>query len=93
LNQEEFVPVKIQGALSEDLDALVRKVLRQALDVRPQDFNVHISRSHGDIVVHVREPFDKKLRFSASAGVEIARELQSILTDIVDEECGPVSAG
>ncbi|HUI42872.1 MAG TPA: hypothetical protein VL523_12980 [Terriglobia bacterium] len=85
------MPVKILGVLPEGLDGLVRKVLRQTLDARTQEFVIHISRPHGDVVVHVREPFDKRLKFTGGAELEIARELQAILADIVDEECGSVT--
>ena len=83
------MPVKVNGVLPGGLDALVRSVLRKALETRPQNFVVHLSREHGDVIVHVREPFDKKLKFSGAAELEVARELQAILTDIVEEECGP----
>jgi len=87
-----MVPVKISGVLPEGLDGLLRKVLRHCLDGRPQDFAVHVSREHGSVVVHVRTPFDKRLKFSSAADLDVARELQSILTDIVDEECGPAQS-
>ena len=85
------MPVNILGQLPQPLDGIVRKVLHRELDPRPQALVVEILRRHGDIVVHVLEPFDKQLKFSQSAESEIGRELSSILTDIVDEEFGPVN--
>jgi len=73
------------------LDGIIRKVLRRELDSRPQALVVEVSQQHGDIVVHLLEPFDKRLKFSQAAGAEVGRELSSILADIVDEEFGPVS--
>ena len=86
------MPVKISGVLPEGLDALVRKVLHQALSGRAQNFTVHVSQSHRDVVVDIREPFEKKVKFTGSAALEIARALQAILADILDEECGPAPA-
>jgi hypothetical protein len=86
-----MVPANILGELSQPLDGIVRKVLHRELDPRPQAVVVEISRQHGDVVVHVLEPFDKRLKFSQSAESEIARELSTTLTDILDEEFGPVN--
>jgi hypothetical protein len=88
---EEMVPANILGELPQPLDGIVRKVLHRELDPRPQAVVVEISRRHGDVVVHVLEPFDKRLKFSQSADNEIARELSTTLTDILDEEFGPVT--
>ena len=82
--------VNILGVLPQPLDTIVRKVLHRELDSRPQAVVVEISRQHGDIVIHLLEPFDKRLKFSQAAEGEIGRELSSILTDIVDEEFGPL---
>jgi len=84
------VPVNILGELPQPLDGIIRKVLHRELDSRPQALVVEVSRQHGDIVVHLLEPFEKRLKFSQAAGTEIGRELSSILTDILDEEFGPV---
>ena len=83
------MPVKISGVLPQPLDGIIREVLHRELDPRPQAVVVEISRQHGDIVVHLHKPFDKRLKFSQTAEGEIGRELSSILTDIVDEEFGP----
>jgi len=40
--------------------------------------------------VHIQRPFDRRLKFKGTAAAEIARELHTILTAIVDEECGPI---
>ena len=85
------MPVNILGELPQPLDGIIRKVLHRELDPRPQTVVVEISRPHGDVVVHVLEPFDKRLKFNQTAETEIARELSSILTDIANEEFGPVN--
>jgi hypothetical protein len=87
--REGTVSVNILGGLPPPLDTIVRKVLHRELDSRPQAVVVEISRQHGDIVVHLLEPFDKRLKFSQAAEGEIGRELSAILSDIVDEEFGP----
>jgi hypothetical protein len=69
---------------------VVKEVLHRALDGRPQRFVVHISWPHADLIVHIQRPFDKKLKFNRPAEAEIARELCTTLTAIVDEECGPI---
>lgn len=83
--------VNILGDLQQPLDTLVRDVLHRALDSRPQQFVVEISRPHGDVIVHILEPFERRLKFSYPVESEIARELSSTLTAIVDEEFGPVN--
>jgi hypothetical protein len=85
------VPVNILGDLPQPLDAIIREVLHRALDSRPQELVIEISRPHGDVIVHVLEPFDKRLKFNHPVETEIARELSSTLTAIVDEEFGPVN--
>jgi len=85
------VPVNVLGNLMQPLDTIVRDVLHRVLDSRPQMFVVEISRPHGDVIVHVLEPFDKRLKFNYPMEGEIARELSSTLSSIVDEEFGPVN--
>ena len=82
--------VEIQGELPKPLEEVVKEVLHRALDPRPQRFIVHISWPHADLIVHIQRPFDKKLKFNRPAEAEIARELYTTLTAIVDEECGPI---
>jgi len=84
------VAVEIQGELPKPLEEVVKEVLHRALDPRPQRFIVHISWPHADLIVHIQRPFDKKLKFNRPAEAEIARELYTTLTAIVDEECGPI---
>jgi hypothetical protein len=85
------VPLNILGELPQPLDTIVREVLHRALDARPQEFVVEISRPHGDVIVHVLEPFERRLKFNYPMESEIARELSSTVTAIVDEEFGPVN--
>ena len=82
--------VEIQGELPKPLEEVVKEVLHRALKPRPQRFIVHISWPHADLIVHIQRPFDKKLKFNRPAEAEIARELYTTLTAIVDEECGPI---
>lgn len=82
--------VEIQGELPKPLEEVVREVLHRALDPRPQRFIVHISWPHADVIVHIQRPFDKKLKFNRAVEAEIARELYTALTAIVDEEYGPI---
>ena len=90
--REGNVSVEILGTLPNPLDGMIREVLHRALDLRPQSFKVHISRSHADVVVHIREPIEKRLKFNCPLEAEIARELYVTLTAIVEEELGPVNA-
>ncbi len=87
-----IVPVKINGALPNSMDGAVRTVLRRALDARPEAFVVHISKPHSDLVIHIQQPFDKKLKFSSSGESEIARELYTTVTEIAEGELGPTGA-
>lgn len=80
------MPVEIVGVLPPTVDAIVRNVLRQALDSRPQTFVVHISWPHADMIVHVQQPFDRKLKFNCGAETDVARELYTTLTEIVEGE-------
>ena len=82
--------VEIQGELPKPLENVVKEVLHRALDLRPQRFVVHISWPHADLVVHIQRPFDRKLKFTRPAEAEIARELHTALSAIVDEEYGPL---
>jgi hypothetical protein len=90
--REGSVPVKINGVLPKPVDGMVRAVLRRALDSRPEAFVVQISWPHADIVVHVQQPFDKQLKFNNPAETDIARELYTTVTEIVEGELGPVPA-
>ncbi len=85
------MPVEITGGVAQPLDKLVREVLHRALDGRPQRFVVHISRPHGEVIVHVQQPVDRRLKFNNPTETEIARELYGVLTEIMDEAFGPVS--
>jgi hypothetical protein len=84
--------LEIQGQLSKPLEDVVKEVLHCALDPRPQRFLVHISRPHADLIVHIQRPFDRRLKFNGQAQAEIAREPDTTLSAIVDEECGPSQA-
>ncbi len=81
--------VEIIGVLPNPFDKLVREVLHRALGRRPQQFVVHISRPHGEMIVHLQQPLDRRLKFNNPVEAEIARELYAVLTDIVDEAFGP----
>jgi hypothetical protein len=83
------VAVEILGELPEPLDAVVRQVLHRALGPRPQSFIVHLSWPHADMIVHIQQPFDRRLKFNRPLESEIGRELYTIVDAIVDEECGP----
>jgi hypothetical protein len=69
---------------------LVRKVLHQILDARVQEFVVEISWPHSEMVVHFHQPLEKRLKFNGTHETEIARELFAVVTEIMDEEFGPV---
>ncbi len=84
------MPVEITGVLPQPLDKLVREVLHRALGRRPQQFVVHISRPHGEMIVHLQRPLDRRLKFNNPTETEIARELYGVLTEITDEVFGPL---
>ena len=84
--------VKIIGVLPSTIDGVVRAVLRRALDPRPEAFVVHISWPHSDLVVHIQQPIDKKLKFHSLGESDIARELYSTVTEIAEGELGPAPA-
>jgi hypothetical protein len=87
----ETVPVEIRGALPQPLDATLRKALHQALDPRPEKFVVEISWPHqADVVVHIQEPLDRRLKFNRPIESELARELYATVTEVVEAEFGPV---
>jgi hypothetical protein len=86
---ERDVGVEILGELPKPLDELIKQALHQALDARRQKFVVHISWPHADVIVHIKEPFDRRLKFTRPAEAEIGRELYATVGAIVDEECGP----
>lgn len=80
--------VEILGELRKPLGEVVRVVLRRALDPRPQHFLVHISWPHAELVVHIREPFDRRLKFNRPMESDLARELYATVTAIADERFG-----
>ena len=83
------MPVEIVGELPQPLDGMIRSVLSRVLDSRPQAIVVHISRPHSELVVQIRKPFDRTLKFNHPQEAEIARELYATLTAIVEDELGP----
>ena len=84
------MPVQIRGALPQPLDAMVRKALQQALEARPERFVVELSwPHHADLVVHIQEPLDRRLKFNRPIESELARELYATITEIVAADCGP----
>lgn len=83
------MPVQITGVLPRQFDGVVRKVLHQILDPRPQEFLVEISWPHAEMVVHFLAPLEKRLKFHGAVESEIARELYAVVGEIVDEEFGP----
>ena len=84
------MPIEILGELPQPLDLMVRKALHQLLDSRPEEFVVHISRPHSDVIAHVQKPFDRKLKFNSPLEAEVARELLASLRELVDEKLGPI---
>jgi hypothetical protein len=87
---EANVPVQITGVLPKQFDGTVRKVLHQILDPRPQEFLVEISWPHSEMVVHFLAPLEKRLKFNGSIESEVARELYAVVSEIMDEEFGPI---
>ncbi|HEV2348526.1 MAG TPA: hypothetical protein VG028_01640 [Terriglobia bacterium] len=84
------MPVQITGVLPRQFDGVVRKVLHQILDPRPQEFLVEISWPHSEMVVHFLAPLEKRLKFHGAIETEIARELHAVVGEIIDEEFGPI---
>ena len=84
------MPLEIRGALPQPLDAVIRKSLHEALNARPEAFVVEISCPHADVVVHLQQPLDKRLKFTRPIESELARELYATITEIVAAELGPV---
>lgn len=84
------MPVQITGVLPKQFDGIVRKVLHQILDARPQEFLVELSRPHAELIVHFQGPLEKRLKFNGTMETEIARELQAVVGEIIDEEFGPI---
>ena len=85
--------VQIRGALPQPLDGTIRKALHEALDKRPEKFAVELSwPHHADLVVHIQEPLDKRLKFNRPIESEIARELHATVIEIVEGEFGPIKA-
>jgi hypothetical protein len=85
------VPLQIRGALPQPLDGIIRKTLQDALDARPEKFVIDLSwPHHSDLVVHIQEPLDKRLKFNRPIESELPRELYATVTEIVEAEFGPV---
>jgi hypothetical protein len=82
------VPVRIVGRLPESVDRTVREVLHKALDQRRQLFVVHISWPHTELIVEIKQPFGRRLKFNHLSEAEIARELYGTIMSIADENCG-----
>jgi hypothetical protein len=91
--RERIVPVQIRGTLPQPLDGIIRKTLQQALEARPEAFVIELSWPHrSDLVVHIQEPFDKRLKFNRPIESELARELYATVTEVVEADFGPVKA-
>ena len=87
------MPVEIRGALPQPLDGMLRKVLHEALDQRSEKFVVELSWPHlADVVVHIQEPIDKRLKFNRPIESELARELYATVTGIADAEFGSIKS-
>jgi hypothetical protein len=71
--------------LDSPIDKLVKDALHKALDNRDERFVVHVSRAHSEVVVHIREPFERTLKFSSASGAEIVRELSGTIVEIADD--------
>jgi hypothetical protein len=84
------VPVTITGQLTKPLDAMVRKVLQRTLGPRPQEFTVHVSWPHAEMIVQITGALDKRLKFNSPVEAEVARELQTVLSEIIEGEFGPI---
>jgi hypothetical protein len=84
------VPVVITGQLPKPLDGMVREVLHRTLDPRPQEFVVHVSWPHSEMIVQISGALDKRLKFNSPAEAEVARELETVLSEIADGEFGPI---
>ncbi len=74
--------------LESPMDKLVKDALHRALDSRVEEFVVHVFRLHQEVVVHIRQPFDRRLKFSAASGEEVVRELSSTIVEIADDTLG-----
>jgi hypothetical protein len=80
------MPLEIEGELGNPLDTIVKEALHKALDTRPGSFVVHLSQPHGELIVHVKSPFERRLKFNSISEFEIGRELHTALSAIADEE-------
>jgi hypothetical protein len=78
--------LEVVGELRDPLDTIVKEALHKALDARPGGFVVHVSQPHGELIVHVKTPFDRRLKFNPVSDFEIGRELITALSAIADEE-------
>ncbi len=87
------MPVQITGVLPKQFDGDIRKTLHHALSERPEEFVVEIGWPHSEMVVHIHQPFDKRLKFNGTNEVDIARELLAVVTEIVESELGPTQKG
>lgn len=84
------MPVEITGQLPKPLDEVVREVLHRTLGPRPQEFVVHVSWPHAEIIVQIKGALDKRLKFNSPIEAEIGRELHAVLAEIIEEEFGPI---
>ena len=84
------MPVKINGLLPTPIDDMVRSVLQEALDSRPEEFVVRLSRPHADVIVEIQQPIERRLKFNSPVETDVARELYTAITDIADEAFGPI---
>ncbi len=87
------MPVQITGVLPKQFDGAVRNALHHTLNERPEEFVVEIAWPHSEMLVHIHEPFDKRLKFNGTNEVEIARELHAVVIEIVESELGPIKKG
>jgi hypothetical protein len=78
--------LEVVGELRDPLDTIVKEALHKALDTKPGGFVVHISQPHSELIVHIKTPFDRRLKFNPVSEFEIGRELCTALSAIVDEE-------
>jgi hypothetical protein len=54
---------------------------------------IELSWPHrSDLVVHIQEPLDKRLKFNRPIESELARELYATVTEVVEADFGPVKA-
>ena len=69
---------------------MVKEALHRALDARPEEFLVEVAWPHAELIVHLQGPLDRRLKFIQPIEQELARELLSVVSELVDSEFGPV---